>query len=152
MKTREFEAQFKQVLNKKPKLSVESELALFAQAEDLLATRREHRASRETVAKRADQARTRRLTALRQLPSSLLEFFAIHPDTPVTATAFIALVLAFVALQSGRGPAVRVSYSDLPALPKTNNFAAYYDAQLLAERQAYEREVEDAHQKTSGGI
>ena len=151
MKNLDFETQVKQTLSSKTKLSVESELSLFTQAENLLAIRRELIASREAVLKLANQTRKQRLIALRQILSQVSEFLAIHPDTPAVATTFVALVLAFTIFQSKPQSAFRISYSDLPEFPKTNDFSARYDAQLLAERQAYEREVEDAHKKTSGG-
>jgi hypothetical protein len=151
MKKDEFDAKIKQDLSNKTQLSIESEYALFSQAESLLAVRREHIASRETIARRADHAKKRRLIVSRQKGLHLLELLAIHPDTPAMATTFIALVLTFWALQGRNESVLRASYSGLPELPKMNDFPARYDAQVFAERQAYEREVEDAHRKTSGG-
>src|SRR4051794_21637306 len=107
----EFEKQSKAVLNKKPKLSTQAELALFAQAEGLLTTRRERHASQEAVARQTSQARMRRgiyfSRSVQQLASRGLEFFAIHPDTPAAATTMIALVLAFVAFHSRSASTVR---------------------------------------------
>jgi len=139
MNSFDFETKVTQALSIKAKLSTESELLLFAQAENLLSARRERISSRETVARLANRAKRQRL-------------LAIHPDMPAAATTFIVLILAFIVLHSRPEITFRVSYSDLPDLPKTNDFPARYDAQLFAERQAYEREVEDAHKRTSGGI
>jgi len=150
MKKHDLETQIKEVLANKTKLSQESELALFSQAENSLSVRRKRIASREAAAHLANQAKERRLVGLQQFFSRIAEFLAIHPDAPAAATTFIALVLAFISLQERPGTPFKVSYANLPDLPKTNDFPARYDAQLSAERQAYEREVEDAHRKTSG--
>ena len=136
---------------KKPEPSREFETALFARAEQLLTARREHLAAREKKIQRAVRSRKRWFTKFRELPSRLLEFFAIHPDAPAAAATFATLVLAFLALHRPHESPANFSYSDLPELPKFNDAPAHYDAQTLAERQAYEREVEDAHHKTSGG-
>jgi len=142
----EFEAQIKQVLGEKSQIPDALEAALFAQAEDLLAKRRGRIASREAEVKR-------RRIAIRQLSSRVVELLAIRPEAPATAAILAALVVAFLTLHGGgREAGMPLSYQDLPALPKNNDVPARYDAQILAERQAYEREVEDAHNRTSGGI
>ncbi|MGK5085594.1 hypothetical protein WDW37_20080 [Bdellovibrionota bacterium FG-1] len=146
----------KQELSVKPQLSAELEAALFARAEDLLAVRRGRLCSRQEDVKRLAQVRVDRLTMLSQIASRALDFFAIHPDTPAVAATFAALVLAFLTLHHGtpRGleRGMPLTDSDLPEISKTNDASARYDAQRLAEQNAYEREVEDAHQRTSGGI
>ncbi|MCM2279009.1 MAG: hypothetical protein NDJ89_13115 [Oligoflexia bacterium] len=132
-------------LKQKRNPSGDFEAALFAEAEDLLAKRREQRDSREDRARRKSLARKRWLAGI--------ELLAIRPDRPATAAVLAALLVAFLALHDGGGDrSGRLSYADLPPLPEDNDFAAQYDSQVLAERQAYEREVEDAHGKASGGI
>jgi len=139
-------------LTTRPQVSSAFEASLFAKAEDLLATRRERVASRELTTQQLKQARRRGLIAFRQTSARILEFFAIHPSAPAAATTLATLILAFMSLHTSHEPTVVLSYSDLPALSKTNDAPARYDAQNLADRQAYEREIENAHQKTSGGI
>jgi hypothetical protein len=150
----DFKARTRAALGEKPGLSAEAEHGLFARAEELLAVRRERLHSSEVVAIRKAQSQTRRFAALRRIFSSIPEVLAIHPDAPATVVTFAALMLAFLTFQNGRsGPQSQpLSYADLPSLPKNNDVPARYDAQRFAEQQAYEREVEDAHQKTSGGI
>src|SRR5581483_6584326 len=94
MKKDEFESQLKLALKSKPKLSSNAELALLAQAEDLLAKRRERHASREALVRQVKQVRTERLASLRLFVSRGLELFTIYPDTPAAVTAFIVLILA----------------------------------------------------------
>ena len=151
MKESKYETSLKDALNQKPKVSAEFEVTLFAQAEVLLAARREYLALREASVQDRKQAGSHWLNSARQILSDIWELFAIHPNLPATAAMLATLVFAFVALHQGNEPAMSLSYSDLPALPKYNDAPANYDAQLLAERQAYEREIDDAHKKTSGG-
>ena len=148
MKNLDIDLQIKQNLNIKVKLSPESELLLFSKAENLLATRRDRFALRE--AKRSKQRS--KFTTFGETISKIAEIVATHADMPAAATMVVVLFLAFFAFPIRSRVPINVSYSDLPDLPKTNDFAARYDAQLLAERMAYEREVEDAHKRTSGGI
>ena len=153
IKKDQFETQIKKALSEKPKLQGEFEGALFAKAEGLLSKRREQIASRQVEARQVALARKRWFAAIRQIFSRGLEFLAIHPDRPATAAVFAALIVAFLVLHGGgREMGVQLSYADLPPLPKNNDFPAHYDAQILAEKQAYEREVQDAHRRTSGGI
>lgn len=148
-----FEAQIKKTLSEKPKLPDEYEAVLFAKAEDLLSERRELITSRQAEARQMALARKRWLLAIRRFFSLAWETLAFNPDRPATAAIFAVLIVAFLALNGGgRDVSVRLSYADLPPLPKNNDFPAHYDAQVLAERQAYEREVQDAHKRTSGGI
>ena len=155
MNTFDFETQLKDALKEKPGLSAEREATLFEKAEDLLGARRERVALKLKKTKDIESARRGLVLKIRTIPARMWDFLANHPDAPAAATALMALVLAFVmtfpALHSHRETYTELTYSDLPALPKTNDVPARYDAQVLAERQAYEREVENAHDQTSGG-
>lgn len=145
MKELNIDTKIREALNTQAKLSIESEFSLFAQAEELLTVRRDHASAKR-------QAKKRRVFVLQRVLSRITESLAIHSDTPATATVFLALVLALISVQKRPQSNFRMSYADLPALPKNNDFPARYDAEVLAERQEYEREVEYAHQRTSGGI
>ncbi|OFZ18024.1 MAG: hypothetical protein A2X94_04560 [Bdellovibrionales bacterium GWB1_55_8] len=148
-----FQARLKEALSESPGTSDEFEAVLFSRAEDLLSKRREQIASREAEARQIAQVGKRWLLAIRQAFLRTLEGVALHPDRPATAAVLAALVAAFLALHGGgREMSVQLSYADLPPLPKSNDFPARYDAQIRAERESYEREVQDAHRKTSGGI
>ena len=145
VKGTEFDAHLKKCLGKKSQLSSSIEAALFSQAEYLLAGRRSRLAAPKAPPKSE---------ALRLLASRILDSVAFHPDYPATAAAFAALFVAYLVLPHGQGRSNQVSRSEvstLPEFPKFNDFPAKYDAQRLAEERAYEREVNDAHEKTSGG-
>ncbi len=154
MKKYEFESQLTQALDQYPQMSVECEVALFTRAEALLAERRGRLSARAIAERQTEQAKKRWLSECQRLAARLFEFCAVHPDGPASAAALATWVLAFLALNIGgqRDTTANLSSADFPVLPKYNDGPAQYDAQLLAERQAYEREVEDAHKKTSGGI
>ena len=154
MKEANFETALRRALEQKPGLSQASEAALFARAEELLSSRRELISARNADARRMSQARASALLASRQLISRMIELLAIHPNGPAAAATLVACVLAFVALESPLWPSgwTRLSYSDLPDFPRFNDVPSRYDAQRLAERQAYERERENADKETSGGI
>jgi hypothetical protein len=129
-----------------PRLSPRLESELFARAEELLATRRERLADRERETERARQGRAQTAARMRELCDRLASYVALHPQRPATAAAIAALLLAFLALQPREAERrLRLTYADLPALPRFNDVPAKYDAQRLAERQAYEREVKNAH-------
>lgn len=152
MKKQDFEVPLKQLLSDKPEVPAKLEAAIFAQAEGLLAQRRELLASREADTLRSAQVRTRRFLSIRQSAARVIELFAIHPDAPATAAVFAVLLATFLVLHGPSERPSKLTYSDLPALSKTNDVPARYEAQRLAERQAYEREVENVHRETSGGI
>jgi hypothetical protein len=144
MKTQEFDLKMKRFLHQKPAVSPQLESTLFSHAEELLAVRRERKVLvRETVRRFRD-------------------FLLIRPDTPAAAGIFAALVLTFLALHVQRdhrlnghvgiGQVGSGRTEELASFPSQNDASARYDAQVLAERIAYEKEVEDAHEKTSGGI
>lgn len=155
MKEANFETALRRALEQKPGLSQASEAALFARAEELLSSRRELISARNADARRMSQARASALLASRQLISRMIELLAIHPNGPAAAATLVACVLAFVALENprfGHQGGTRLSYSDLPDFPRFNDVPSRYDAQRLAERQAYERERENADKETSGGI
>ena len=139
MKNFDFDSEMKKALTSKAKLSKDSELSLFTQAENLLSVRRDRATSRETLARKTNLAKKRWI-------------FAIPPNAPAAATTFIVLVLALITYSSRWERHFKENYADLPEFPKTNDFPESYDAQILADRQTYEREVEDAHRRTSGGI
>jgi flagellar biosynthesis component FlhA len=151
VKEQDLKNKLKQALMNKPDLSAESQAMLFSQADSLLAKRREHRRLQEADSKRMIRAGARVRLSLQKAVSRLIEILAIRPDIPAAATAFLALILAFLALHGSHTRSSPTS-SELPDFPKYNDSPARYDAQRLAEQQAYEREVEDAHQKTSGGL
>jgi hypothetical protein len=148
----EFQNKIKQALSDKPAPSVMFEARLFAQAEDLLAIRRERLELRKSDAVRLAQKRAHLLSSFQESFSRILDIVAIRPDVPAAATALAALVLVFLALHNGHGHGVSLTYADLPDFPKNNDAPARYDAQRLVEQNAYEREVEDAHRRTSGGL
>jgi hypothetical protein len=148
----EFQSKIKQALSDRPGHSFAFEAKLFAQAEELLAAKRELFELHKTGAARRAQKKAQLLFSLQEIVSKLMDLIAIRPDVPAVAAAFAVLVLAFMALHGGRERGMSFTYSDLPDFPKYNDAPARYDAQRLAEQMAYEREVEDAHQKTSGGI
>ena len=152
MTDREFESLVKRELGQKSRLPQAAEAALFERAEAMLVARRERRVLREAAVRHSTRTRARRLHGVRQGFAQVLDFFALHPDMPATAATFATLALAFLFLHGGQGIDSRRADPDLSEFAKTNDAPARYDAQRLAERQAYEREVEDAHQKTSGGI
>lgn len=153
IKKDEFEIQTKKALSGKLKPSDAFEAVLFAKAEDLLSRRREQIAGRDAEARQTALTRKRWLAAIWRFFSRTSELLALHPDRPATAAVFAVLIVAFLALHGGgHDMSVQLSYADLPPLPKNNDFPARYDAQIHDERQAYEREVQDAHKRTSGGI
>ncbi|MCM2323353.1 MAG: hypothetical protein NDJ90_08840 [Oligoflexia bacterium] len=153
MKNERFESLVKQALGEKPKASVGFEAALFEKAEELLSKRRVQRATRKAEARELALAKKRWVAAIREALSRFVELLAVRPDRPATAAIFAVLLVAFLALQEGgRQAGGRFSYADLPPLPENNDFPARYDAQIQAERQAYEREVLDDQSETSGGI
>ncbi len=153
MKKAEFETQIKQALSEKPELPDELEAVLFSRAEDLLSKRREQIAARDAEAHKSRLTRKRWIEDIQRLFSRASEVLALYPDRPATAAVLALLIAAFLALHGGRRDMSEpLSYADLPPLPKNNDFPARYDAQIHAERQAYEREVQDAHKSTSGGI
>jgi len=152
IKDSELEAHLKKALQKKPELPAVLESALFAKAQGLLTERRERIVARDAKIQKASRATRQRIGALRRAGAWVFEIFSLHPDMPATAATAAALFLALLAFHSSPRHAPSLSQSDLPDFPRFNNAPARYDAQRLAEQQAYEREVEDAHQKTSGGI
>jgi hypothetical protein len=149
MNEKEFQEKISQALQEKRGLPAALENALFLQAGELLATRRERLSAREVDLKRTAQTRARRLT-------HVVEFFAIRPYWPATAATCAALIFAVLTLLSAHrpspSPSRQITFADLPEFPRNNDASKRYDEQRLAETQAYEREVEDAHQRTSGGI
>jgi hypothetical protein len=151
IKEQNFQSSIKRALGNKTDLSAESKAALFAQAEILLAKRREHLSARELGARKVLQRGERLHFSLQKSFSCLIEILAIQPDVPAAGAAFLALILAFLAFH-GSHPRFNPAYSDVPEFSKNNDFQARYDAERLAEQQAYEREVEDAHKNTSGGL
>jgi hypothetical protein len=143
----------KKTLQEKPPVPQALQQSLFDAAELLLSARREAIHHRESLAHRRHQARVRRFDGIRAMGRRFGEVSTFQPQLPAAlATAFV-LALALFATQGGsRHTAIQLGYSDLPALPKSNDAPRLYDAQILADRQAYEREVENAHRETSGGI
>ena len=150
MKNQDFDLQIKQSLSTKSGLSKEAESLLFLNAESLLSARRDRFVLKEAKAKRSRQKS--KLAYFGEGISKIVEVLATQADMPAAATTIAILFLALFAFPGRSVVSFKVSYSDLPDLPKMNDFPTRYDAQLLAERLAYEREVEDAHKRTSGGI
>jgi hypothetical protein len=147
------EDQIREAFSQRPTPSVDFEAALFAQAEDLLSRRREQLSARELKSRHSAMARQRVFTPLRQSYSRFLDVIAMYPDRPALAAVVAVILVAFLALQGGGSSiSVRRGYARLPALTQNNDFSARYEEQVRAEKQAYEREVEDAHRETSGGI
>jgi hypothetical protein len=151
MKDQDLESKIREALDQKPRLPAEAELVLFSRADDLLAKRRDQIVCRQTAVQEASRKRAQRFLSLRRACLRVWDYLSVYPESPALATALATLVLTLMVVTGRSGPSRKLSYSELPDLPKTNDFAARYEAQWFAERQAYEREVEDAHQKTSGG-
>ena len=127
------------------------EATLFARAEVLLATRRKKEAAPIQVRARAKA---------NSFLNFLVEHLLFQPQFPATLATLTALLIAVVTLLPH---SAKVHYSEVwssqtevhelvSPLPKNNAFPAQYDSQRLADERAYEREVEDAHKRTSGGI
>ncbi len=139
-----FEKKIKEALGESVPVRGDFELALFAKAEGLLSKRREQLGAQKAVAHRVVLVRKHRLEKLRRLFSRLWEGIAFYPDRPAAAAVFAIFLAALVSLHDGDIPNRSfqpLSYADLPQLPKFNDFPARYDAQVLSEKQAYEREV-----------
>ncbi|MEK6705293.1 MAG: hypothetical protein AABZ06_05850 [Bdellovibrionota bacterium] len=145
-------------MKQKQEPSAEFEARLFASANELLACRRERLAVCGAAAKKAKLARSRAFGVVQELvvhlsPIQVLirtaNFFALHPAAQA-ATLVVLTSIALIIHARPSGPLI--TFSDLPDFPKYNDSPARYDSQWLADRQAYEREVEYAHRKTSGGI
>lgn len=142
----------KEALSKRSQASRAVEAELFSKAEALLSKRRERLTFREQGVLRRRQAGDRVWRAVLETLGQWVEVFAIHPNTPAAGLILAVLVMSFAAFNGTHSNGTMLRFSDLPELPKTNDAPARYDAQVLAEAQAYEREVQNAHQNTSGGI
>jgi hypothetical protein len=151
VKEQDFQNKMKQALMNKPDLSAESKALFFTQAEMLLAKKRERRNMQESAARVRLSPRKTFSRYIGALIETLAETLAIQPDVPAAGAAFLALILAFLAFH-GSHSRFNATYSEFPDFPKNNDSQARYDAERLAEQQAYEREVEDAHKNTSGGL
>lgn len=148
----DYQARIKEVLEERFEVSKSLETELISKAEALLAQRRQRAIGRERSALQTRHVSRKFWSTLHQGLNHGIEFFTIHPNTPAAAAVLAVLVVSLAVLNDTRAPSVSLRYSDLPEVPKLNDASARYDAQNLAEAQAYEREVEDAHQKASGGI
>jgi hypothetical protein len=152
IKEKELQTRIKTELSEKTKLSFKAEAALFAQAEELLAARRDRIQVRQDAAVRASRSRKQAFDSIQGLIAAAFEKFVLYPSGPMAATAFAALIIAFLAYPRVQKDAVRFTYADLPEFKKFNDAPARYDAERIHEQQAYEREVENAHKSTSGGL
>ena len=149
---KEIDQEIKKILSEKPFVSKQLEAALFEKADVLLMKRRELHTARQSV-------RCGILNVLNQVRNDvkirfllLLESVTVFPDLPATAVIFTALLLALLSFQESGKNEKRIQFSDLPAFRKSNDFPDRYDSKILTEKNAYEREVKDAHERTSGGL
>lgn len=143
LKEAEFLNQLKAPL---PTLSSEFESALFASAEALLQQRREFRSHRRIRPERWRLGLE--FSPLRPLGQAL-RLLALQPSAQAAAVA--VLVSIWVLFRSETDSSA-TGFSELPDFPRFNQAPARYDALWLAERMAYEKEIQDAHQETSRGI
>ena len=149
MTDKELQQKVSEALSAKSSPSAQFESRLFANAQELLAERREYLEERRAFSKKV----SRWIYRIRSSPWEFLawatQLLVINPG--VQAAALLLLASAAILIHSGpRGRSTE--FSDLPDFPKFNDAPARYDAERQVERQAYEREVEDAHIKTSGGL
>ena len=132
------------------------EAALFSKANDLLTQKRSQILDR-ALAKSRVEVRRRELVAL---PVRVLleqqRYLAI--SAPIQAAALLVLTSSVYFIHSratdisSGNSGVTNTALELPDFPKTNDASARYEAQRQLEEQNYENEVEDAHQKTNGGV
>lgn len=131
---RDFQNRVTEALRETVRPSSDFEARLFSSAEDLLSKRRAQRALRSR----------RRIQWERVFPflnlAEIMKTLAPHPM--VQATIFLVLISSIFWF---RPRSEKLRFSDLPDFPKFNNASARYDAMWLAERQADEKEMEDAH-------
>ena len=124
----DFDEQIKTALAARMEPSPDFEARLFSSANALLEKRRELAAHRRSL-------------SLFEFSFDFPAFFAPNPLARF-AVVLAALVLVVVTRAQSRKSALILA--DLPEFPKTNNATASYDAQWLAERNAYDKEIENA--------
>lgn len=135
-------------LSVKPALSARAEMALFENVEQILTARRALREAQSSGSRRRRERRDAWKEAARTQVSRLLEGLALHPDRPAFAAAFAALVIAVLTFGDWTPTqAFKQRSEDDSAFSDSQ-----YEAQWLADRQALERAIVDAHLHTSGGL
>lgn len=131
--------------------SAEFEARLFEAADELLRVRRDRVSMQEARSRKISDVRSRTLSAISpiQVFARATRLWVLNPAVQVAA---IAIITSVVILLRSQPTGIAGGFTDLPEFSKVNDSSARYESQVLLERQAYEREVEDAHARTSGGI
>ena len=154
IKEKDFDSSIREYLQKKESLSAAGKQALFSKADALLARRRKLLIERDVARLQwrfpnGIRGLLALLSDLARAPALVFRGLALHPAAQV-ALLLILTSLVFLLRSHSTGEGLR--FADLPEIPKFNDGPARYDAMWRSEREAYEKEVEDAHRNTKGGI